>query len=358
PDPSPQGGGESGRLRLRRRSFLTGAASAAVLAPLPRAWARTQTRIEVAGNRLTYGGQPLRLVGIAVGDPYYIRAGRAASDYVVIARDWAANCVRISVHPGHWRIDPARMDQLLEADVAAARAEGLFVIIDWHAIGFPGGYQPAPPPEWGLPPDVYLSDIALARSFWRHIAGRYGQDPAILLEIWNEPVVDETLWDSTGEHWPVLRAAWEEIVAEIRMRSDNVVLCAGGRFAHDLVGVADNPVSDPRAAYAWHAYPNEDRHLPDRWLRSLDRLHETKPVVVTEWGFCPECSDGLQGSIEDFGRPFIETVLDGFGLGHTAWCYSPGAAPALLAADGATPSDYGAFVRAHLRRLAGRDTGG
>lgn len=308
-------------------------------------------RIEIDGNRLRWNGAPLRLRGIAMGDPVYIRAGRSLDDYRAVAQDWAANCVRISVHPGHWRYDRSLMAQLLDADVAAARAQGLFVIIDWHAIGFPGLSQPVPPADWGLIADAYLASIADAVSFWTVMAQRYGGEPAILFEIWNEPVGDDRHWVSDGAFWPVFKPAWTEIIGTIRAISDTVTLAAGGRWAHDLTGPASDPLDDARTAYAWHVYPNEDLNRPDRWWRSLGTLAQNKPILVTEWGFCLDCPGDVAGSLDDFAIPFTRDMLDGLGLSHTAWCYSPGASPALLLPDG-EPSVYGAFVRDYLR--AGR----
>ncbi|HTM77865.1 MAG TPA: cellulase family glycosylhydrolase, partial [Devosia sp.] len=282
------------------------------------------------------------------GDPVYIRAGRSLADYTTVARDWSANCVRISVHPGHWRYDRTQMAALLDADVQAARAQGLFVIIDWHAIGFPDLYEPIPPPEWGLQADAYLSSIADAADFWRAMAQFYGSDPAILFELWNEPVGDDRHWVSDGAYWDMFRPAWTELTTAIRAISDTIILCSGGRWAHDLSGAAAAPMADPRTAYAWHVYPNEDRGEPDRWFKSLAGLAARKPIVVTEWGFLPDGPGDLTGSIADFAKPFVTNVLDGLGLSHTAWCYSPGAMPALLAADGTSPSAYGAFVQTQL----------
>ena len=323
---------------------LLGLATAPLLASEP-------GRIDVAGSRLVWNGAPLRLAGLAMGDPVYIRAGRSRDDYRVVAEDWAANCVRISVHPGHWRHDARRMAELLDADIAAARAHDLFVIVDWHAIGFPGLYEPVPPPAWGLPPDAYLSSIADAIMFWRGMAERHGADPAVLFELWNEPVGDARHWVSDGAFWSLFKPAWAEIIATIRAVSDNIVLAAGGRWAHDLTGPAADPLDDARIAYAWHVYPNEDRHAPDRWVKSLAGLATRHPVVVTEWGFCPDCDGDLRGGLDDFARPFTRDVLDALELGHTAWCYSDGAAPALLMPDGA-PSAYGRFVQDYLRSRA------
>jgi len=335
---------------LSRRAVVAGLLVATVV-PVA---ARQATRIEIQGNRMLWNGQTLRLRGVAMGDPVYIRAGRSLGDYMTVATQWSANCVRISVHPGHWRYDRSQMAALLDADVQAARSQGLFVIIDWHAIGFPGMYQPVPPPEWGLIADAYLSTITDAADFWRSMAQFYGNDPAILFELWNEPVTDERHWISDGAGWTQFRAAWVELTAVIRGISDNIILCSGGRWAHDLTGAAGAPMDDPRTAYAWHIYPNEDRTAPDRWFKSLGNLATQKPIVITEWGFLPDGTSDLAGGLEDFADPLVAEIFDGLGLGHTAWCFSPSATPALLGADG-TPSAYGQFVQSQLLASAAAD---
>jgi hypothetical protein len=340
---------------IGRRSVLAGGAALALVLGLGRARAGSATRIELDGNRFTYDGRLLRLTGVAVGDPTYIRAQRPLSDYHVIASDWRANCVRISVQPGLWRQDPEAQRTALSDNVAAARAEGLFVIIDWHRIGFPGLYDPDVPADWGLPTDVAIASIDETIAFWQEMARDYGDDPAVLFEIWNEPTADPKLWVATGQHWPVFKPAWEQIIAAIRPLADNVVLVAGGYWAHDLVGVKDDLIGDARTAYAWHSYPNAERGNMAARIATLGGLQAVKPIVVTEWGFRPESDDDLRGTVKGFGRPFVEGVLDRFGLGHTAWCYSTGAVPNLLADETGTPSTAGAFVRDTLRKNAVAD---
>src|SRR3954471_22001595 len=125
--------------RLDRRQLITGGTACTVAAALPRAAAAPATgRIEIIGPKLTQNGVPIRLLGVAVGDPIYIRKGRPLSDYRVIAEVWRANTVRISVLPGHWRADRRHALRTLAENVAAARAAGLFAIIAWHPTGFPG----------------------------------------------------------------------------------------------------------------------------------------------------------------------------------------------------------------------------
>ena len=310
--------------------------------------AAAAARLEIAGPEFRLGGTPVRLLGVAVGDPLYIRKGRPASDYPVIAEVWRANTVRISLHPGHWRADRDKALRALADDIFAARAAGLFVIIDWHVIGFPGHYVARPESSWGLPDDAYDPDLALAADFWTEMARGFGSDPGVIFELWNEPVLDPKLWTSTGEHWPLLKRTWLPLIRAIRRHSDVVILVSGGRWAHDLKGAARDPIEDDRVAYAWHAYPPEDRNQPGRWFDSLDGIHRVRPVVVTEWGFCRTCPDYIRGTPQDFGVPFTRQVLEPLNLHSTAWCWSAGAAPAMLEADWTATTEYGRFVRSYL----------
>lgn len=334
---------------VSRRNFLTATAAAGVLLAAKRgAGASERQKFEVIGNELRFGGRPIRLMGVGVGDPVYVRGERSLSDYALLAREWHCSAVRISVHPGHWRQDAERTLALLERDVAAARAAGLFVIIDWHAIGFPGRYAEPVDPSWGLPLDAFASDEALALDFWRTVSARFGDDTRILFELWNEPVYDGQMWRSTGEHWPFLKALWVRLIKEVRSRSDAIVIVAGGRWAHDLNGVAKDLIDDPRVIYSWHCYPNEDRGVASRWPDSLGGLPAVKPVVVTEWGFSRDGDDAIRGTPEDFGIPFTREILEPLKLHSMAWCFSSGATPRLLAPDGISPSEYGAFVKDYL----------
>ena len=309
------------------------------------------SRLEIVGNTLTAGGVEQRLVGVAVGDPIYIRAKRGLGDYGLIADTWNANTVRISLHPGHWRADRDEALRRLDEEVKAARAAGLKVIIVWQAIGFPGHYLEHPDPQWGLPADAYVSDESLAADFWSAVAQRFGRDPFILFELWNEPVVDGEVWQTSGKDWPLLKPLWSRLLATVRKHSDAIVLVAGGCWAHDLKGVTSDPMPDARVAYAWHWYPPWDDGEPQGWFASLGGVPKTTPVIVTEWGFCRDCPRYIEGTPESFGKPFVDQVLEPLKLHSTAWCWSPGAAPPMLQGDG-TPTEYGAFVQRYLARAS------
>ncbi len=306
-------------------------------------------RMEVVGNELRVAGQPIRLIGVAVADPIYVRANSSLDDYRLLADDWGVNAVRISLHPGHYRQDRTGSMAALVRDVAAARAQGLWAVVDWHAIGFPGRYAEKVDPSWGLPLDAFDSDETLALDFWDHAARTFGADPGILFELWNEPVYDGRHWKNDGQHWPHLKALWQRLIAVIRRHSDNIVVASGGRWAHDLNGIAASPLADPRVVYAWHCYPKETRGRFAREIEeALGGLPALKPVLVTEWGFCAACEEHLDGSPESFGKPFAAQALEAHKLHSFAWVYSTGATPPLLGRDG-TPNAFGRFVRGYIK---------
>src|SRR4030095_13466287 len=91
--------------------------------------------ITVQGNQFIDAGQPVILRGIAMGDVTDLPSD--VDPYPEIAKDWHANVVRLSIHPGTWRDKKDEALSTLKRHVDQARAAGLYVIIDYHAIGFP-----------------------------------------------------------------------------------------------------------------------------------------------------------------------------------------------------------------------------
>src|SRR5471032_2010570 len=93
--------------------------------------ALAQPPLRVRGSELLAGEQPIRLRGVAVGDPILAREGRPLSDYERIAHDWHANVVRISLHPSVWKRSPhAEVLAKVKRDIEAALANGMYVILD------------------------------------------------------------------------------------------------------------------------------------------------------------------------------------------------------------------------------------
>src|SRR5262249_19617993 len=79
-----------GRLRIPTASLL----SARVETTFHQVDSGDAGRLKVQGKDLLYDGKPIRLRGVAVGDPVMGRQGRPTSDYEFLAKDWKANVVR------------------------------------------------------------------------------------------------------------------------------------------------------------------------------------------------------------------------------------------------------------------------
>jgi len=294
-----------------------------------------------SGAKLTWGGRKLRLRGVALGDPLDARGGRPGSDMALLASSWRANVVRLSVSSTGYRDHKSRQLQALDRDVQAALAADMWVIIDWHVIGWPDGR---------VENDWYDSSWPLCLDFWTTMRDRYGQNGRLIFELWNEPL-SPTAWDAPNDYvWPELRARYSELVGLIRRTTENLVLCAGDWNSYDLRGVRQNPVSGTNIGYVWPCYPLQGRGDPGAWAAMLDGLEAVAPVVVTEWGFSPEAtSEHYHGTAESFGKPLI-AFLDRRGLHWIAWCWHPEWGPPMLEGDWEVPTSFGSFVKAQLGR--------
>jgi len=311
-------------------------------------WPASALALEVSGNQFVENGQPIILRGIAMGDVIDLPAG--VDPYPEIARTWRANVVRLSIHPGTWRDRKADAIAALDRHVQMARGAGLYVVIDYHAIGFPDGYAlkffDVTEPDSAT--DYYDSRFSLAMDFWMTLALKFN-DSAILFELWNEPISgNEEEEGGDPSYWKKYRPYWRVLTDAIRTSgSRNVILAAPPLWAFNLRGIRDSLLPDENTAYVWHVYAGVP---PEEWADALDGLDQVKPVVVTEWGFEPDAKQHWAGTAEEYGAPFAD-FMDARGLSSTAWCWNPDYGPNLRRKDG-SPTEWGAFAKAYLAKHA------
>lgn len=352
---------------IRRRSVVLGiGASILVTNSLPAdaihnaAASGGDGRLQVQGNKIYEGTKQVRLRGVAVGSPlnraqWERTVTTRLDDYRRIKQDWKANTVRISAYPGDWVNANTACKRELEREIQAARKQGLFVILDWHPVGWPDGrYENN---NFDL-----NSRLSYARAFWDYAAKKWGRDGRVVFELFNEPTAFGVS-GSNDSKWKTLKSNLQELLAIVRRSSNNLVL-ATGEAARVLAPVVKNPLVDTNLAYAWHVYPNhakdagyESNPVP-YWQSELNKLDQSKPIVVTEWGFDPlggESGDAhFKGTESGFGKPFIN-FMNQRQMHWTAWWWYPQDGPRMLGAnqrvggwDWCRPSPFGSLV---LREL-------
>ncbi|HMR31341.1 MAG TPA: cellulase family glycosylhydrolase [Geminicoccaceae bacterium] len=337
---------------INRRLFIAGTGVALAMPGIIRAHG-AETRLQAKGNKIYYGSTQVRLRGVGMHSPLDRGPegwGRPVSDYATVKKVWRANVVRISAFPGEWISNRTRMKKYLEQDVRAALKQGLFVIIDWHPVGWPNGQY-----EQGDYPggDIELSSkMQPAREFWDYAAKKFGGDGRIAFELFNEPTAFG-VGGTNSQKWAKLKPFLSQLLSIIRRSSQNLVL-ATGEGARILAPIVNSPLSDPNLAYAWHVYPNHGSQ--SNWTAELGNINQSKPIVVTEWGFDPDGNGyHYKGTASKFGTPLVN-FMNQRGFHWTAWVWHALYGPRLLGSGGAVadqddwcrPSKFGSFVLGQL----------
>jgi hypothetical protein len=307
--------------------------------------------IQVQGRHFVYAGQELRLRGLAVGDVLLAREDRDHdADYRVMSQDWGANAVRIGVAPPSWRRRKAEALDALRANIRAAQQNRMFVVIDWHTIGWPDGYAQ---PGWSGLPDAYDSDFALAMDFWRTVAREYKDDGSVIFQLWCEPVQGPDDYDRPlGSQWAKLEPFMDRLITAIRAEgAPNPVLLTGPRWAYDLKGIKSALSHHQNVALHWHVYGGHSGNRIAEMFDHLDNAEQKRPVIVSEWGWMENTTGHFKATEEEFGAPFMDLVLEGRGLSWLAWCWHPTWTPNLVESDWRTPTKYGAAIMRRLKRL-------
>lgn len=240
--------------------------------------------IESKGNRLSWRGADLRLVGpcldalLRVGDRSIADQRRAAERAIDhMADEWAANVVRIHLYPAKWRALVARGDgwAYLDAMRVKARARGMWWMLDNHVVGAPNGRVS----EWQDPQDGRV-DWALELA--TELGRRYGDDRSFAGFVgWDEPC-----------YLPAGQFAWHEM-APVHQRILDAFRGAGGRAHYVLTGThwsrvykgwRDARVVDPlnRLACVFHDFEAASRPGGEwqNFDQFLDGIHETLPLFL------------------------------------------------------------------------------
>jgi endoglucanase len=228
--------------------------------------------LRVSGNRVVdSAGEPVQLRGMSL---FWSQWSNYYTAHTVdqLADDWHATLVRaaLGVENGGYLENAAGNEAKVVAVVDRAIARGIYVIIDWH--------------------DHRAQDHqASSLDFFTRMAKRYRSSPAVLYEIYNEPM---------GADWPTVKVYAQAIISAIRAQdAHNLVIVGTPKWSQDVDVAAMSPIAgDDAVAYTLHFYAATHK----QWLRNKASvaLEAGLPLFVTEWGSCAANGNGALDTAE------------------------------------------------------------
>ena len=167
-------------------------------------------RLQVAGGKLSdREGKPVMLRGVSFNGLITSESFLNEQLFEELARDDGVNLVRLAMYTYGVGIvgyctkgDKDRHRQDIEKGVELARANDMYVLIDWHILS-------------DGDPNTYLED---AKAFFAQMAGQYSGYDNVLYEICNEP---------NGVDWPAVKGYAEQIIPIIREKAPDSVIIVG-----------------------------------------------------------------------------------------------------------------------------------
>lgn len=318
--------------------------------PFDKSTLQEQDFIKVEGkNFVDESGKTFIFRGVNIADPDKLVKQKQwkKSLFSELSNNWGVNLIRLPVHPVAWQErGKAEYLKLLDQAVVWANELGIYLVIDWHSIGY------LPTEQYQHP--MYNTTEKETRDFWRTIAFRYQEVPTIAVyELFNEPTTQgNTLGQRNWDEWKALN---ESLIDMIYARDKKVIpLVAGFNWAYDLSYIKYKPIERAGIAYAIHPYPQKAKpqektkeNFFKMWEQTWGYVAQSYPMIATEIGWVQEGGFGAHVPVINDGSygPHIAEFLKERGISYTVWCFDPEWAPTMIKNWKFEPTEQGAFFK-------------
>jgi endoglucanase len=307
--------------------------------------------LQVEGNTfIDENGDIVQLRGVAIteilmlasGD--YVHLGEWEEELFEVLDEWGADIVRIPINPPNFSSYGAtRSLTVLDQAIEWAGKYGMYVIIDFHGLGFPpDGYSKY---EWSATTEAGMIN------FWKTVSRRYaGNNTVAFYQYYNEPMRDNSRALNLND-WLVWKEFSEKMIDTIRENDpDTMIIVSGMKGGNNLWYVLQAPIERENIVYEAHPFPGVSRWLP--WEKAFGAVSEVYPVIV-EFGFDNDQTDDeflQESSFVGAGRyrDAIMEYIEERGLSWTTWVFSHDWTPRMLIDRDYTPSEFGQFVKEQL----------
>ena len=299
---------------LLQRSMLSIKLVPLLIAVAVSAHAAERTVVEQHGLLRVVGNQVVGRDGIAVslaGNSFFWSQWEGdwwnADCIEWLKKDWNMAIVRaaMGVEAGGHLSHPQKHEALVENVVNAATASGLYVIIDWH--------------------DHHAErHEAAAIRFFEAMARKFGHQPNVIYEIYNEPI--DVSWKDQVKPYA------ERVIAAIRaIDPDNLILVGSPHWSQDVDVAAADPIKAENIAYTLHFYAGT--HKAKLRAKAEKALAAGVALVVSEWGTCNANGNGdVDAASTEEWMAFIQK----WKLIHCNWAVSDKREAASIVVPGAS----------------------
>jgi endoglucanase len=315
--------------------------------------------LKVVGRHLTTpGGKVVRLRGVNIPSLEWGQGEHLSQSLDAAVGDWGATIVRLPLSQDRWfghtrekKDGGAQYRRTVHDLVARAADRRCYVILDlhWSNAG-----------TWGENIGQHKMPDDNSVAFWNEVASSFGNHPAVLFGLYNEPYgVSWKIWRDGGQAVEANKKApngkleyhtpgMQKLLDVCRARGARTVVVVGGLdWAYDLTGIGRGyALDDPSGSgivYDTHLYPmkkwftrgNSKTQDWDRFILSAASNHA---VLIGEFG----------NGKDDYEKKVLE-FAENNDLPWIAWCLHPGARPNLIKDWKYTPTAYGEVVKAALQ---------